>query len=96
MEDRTYLLGKVAALEAALKAAMATHPEPEALIEAVSLAMTAYTPDSDPVDIRSFAEGWMAIVTPLLTDQALRDSYLDPPERPLPVRRPSPRSRSPH
>jgi hypothetical protein len=32
--------------------------------------MSRYTPESRPRDVRSFAEGWMAIVTPLLTEQA--------------------------
>jgi hypothetical protein len=68
MEDRTYLLGKLAALESALDAAMATHPDPAALIAALADAMCRYTPACRPQDESSFAEGWMAIVTPLLTD----------------------------
>lgn len=70
MDDRTYLLGKLAALESALEAAISTHPEPAALVAALAQAMSSYTPERCPRDVRSFAEGWMAIVTPLLTDQA--------------------------
>lgn len=70
MDDRTYLLGKLAALESALEAAISTHPEPAILAAALSEAMASYMPERRPQDIRSFAEGWMAIVTPLLTDQA--------------------------
>jgi hypothetical protein len=70
MEDTTYLLGKLAALESALEAAMATHPDPPALIAAMAEAMCRYTPACRPQDESSFAEGWMAVVTPLLTDQA--------------------------
>ncbi|MGY3231782.1 hypothetical protein ACVWWJ_003266 [Luteibacter sp. HA06] len=70
MEDRPYLLGKLAALESALEAAMATHPDPPALIAAMAEAMCRYTPACQPQDESSFAEGWMAVVTPLLTDQA--------------------------
>jgi len=70
MEDRTYLLGKLAALESALDAAFATHPDPSALIAALAEAMCRYTPACRPQDESSFAEGWMAVVTPLLTDQA--------------------------
>lgn len=72
MEDQTYLLGKLAALESALEAAIATHPDPAALIAALAEAMCRYTPACRPQDESSFAEGWMAIVTPLLTDQACR------------------------
>jgi hypothetical protein len=72
MEDQTYLLGKLAALESALEAAIATHPDPAALIAALAEAMCRYTPACRPQDESSFAEGWMAIVTPLLTDQASR------------------------
>lgn len=72
MDDRTYLLGKVAALESALQAAIATHPEPARLGAALAQAMSSYTPERCPRDLRSFAEGWMAIVTPLLTEQACR------------------------
>ena len=70
MDDRTYLLGKLAALESALEAAISTHPEPEALVAALAEAMSSYTPERRPRDVSSFAEGWMAIVTPLLTEQA--------------------------
>lgn len=70
MEDRTYLLGKLAALESALDAAIATHPDRPALIAAMAEAMCRYTPACRPQDESSFAEGWMAVVTPLLTDQA--------------------------
>lgn len=70
MDDRTYLLGKVAALESALDAAMSTHPEPARLNAALAQAMSSYTPERCPRDVRAFAEGWMAIVTPLLTEQA--------------------------
>lgn len=69
MEDTTYLLGKLAALESALDAAFATHPDPSALIAALAEAMCRYTPACRPQDESSFAEGWMAVVTPLLTDQ---------------------------
>jgi hypothetical protein len=72
MEDRTYLLGKLAALESALEAAISTHPEPAAWVAALAEAMSRYTPEQRPRNIRSFAEGWMAIVTPLLTEQASR------------------------
>jgi hypothetical protein len=72
MEDQTYLLGKLAALESALDAAIATHPDPAALIAGLAEAMCRYTPACRPQDESSFAEGWMAIVTPLLTDQACR------------------------
>lgn len=72
MEDRTYLLGKLAALESALEAAISTHPEPAALVAALAEAMSRYTPEQRPRNVRSFAEGWMAIVTPLLTEQASR------------------------
>ena len=70
MEDQPYLLGKLAALESALDAAFATHPDRAALIAALAEAMCRYTPPCRPQDESSFAEGWMAIVTPLLTDQA--------------------------
>ena len=70
MDDHTYLLGKLAALESALEAAISTHPEPAALVAALSRAMSSYTPEEWPSDARSFAEGWMTVVTPLLTDQA--------------------------
>ncbi|MGE7136248.1 hypothetical protein ACQKIE_01290 [Luteibacter sp. NPDC031894] len=70
MDDHTYLLGKLAALESALEAAISTHPEPDALIAALSRAMSDYKPETCPSDVRSFAEGWMAVVTPLLTEQA--------------------------
>ncbi len=70
MDDHPYLLGKLAALESALEAAISTHPEPVAPAAALSEAMSRYTPESRPRDVRSFAEGWMAIVTPLLTEQA--------------------------
>ncbi len=70
MEDRTYLLGKLAALESALDAAIATHPDRSALIAAMAEAMCRYTPACRPQAESSFAEGWMAVVTPLLTDQA--------------------------
>lgn len=72
MDDPTYLLGKVAALESALDVAMSTHPEPAVLVAALSAAMSSYIPAPRPRDVRSFAEGWMAIVTPLLTDEACR------------------------
>ncbi|WP_063573694.1 MULTISPECIES: hypothetical protein [Luteibacter] len=74
MEDTTYLLGKLAALESALDAAMATHPDPPALIAALAEAMCRYTPACRPQDESSFAEGWMAVVTPLLTDQACHET----------------------
>lgn len=84
MDDHTYLLGKLAALESALEAAISTHPEPAALVAALSRAMSSYTPDEWPSDVRSFAEGWMTVVTPLLTEQA---SDTDSPVRVgLPVR----------
>src|SRR6187402_684346 len=70
MEDQPYLLGKLAALESALGAAIATHPDPSALIAGLAEAMCRYTPACPPEDESSFAEGWMAIVTPLLTDLA--------------------------
>lgn len=70
MDEHTYLLGKLAALESALEAAISTHPEPVALVAALAEAMSSYTPEQRPRDVRSFAEGWMAIVTPLLTEQA--------------------------
>ena len=70
MDDHTYLLGNLAALESALEAAVSTHPEPATLIAALAKAMASYTPERRPRDVSSFAEGWMAIVTPLLTDQA--------------------------
>ena len=70
MEDQPYLLGKLAALESALDAAFATHPDRAALITALAEAMCRYTPPCRLQDESSFAEGWMAIVTPLLTDQA--------------------------
>ncbi|HVI55623.1 MAG TPA: hypothetical protein VM621_11330 [Luteibacter sp.] len=72
MEDRPYLLGKLAALESALDAAIATHPDRAALVAALADAMCRYTPAYRPQNESSFAEGWMAIVTPLLTDQACR------------------------
>jgi hypothetical protein len=74
MDDRTYLLGKVAALEAALDAAITAHPEPSRVVSAVARAMATYLPERCPRDRSSFAEGWMAIITPLLTDQACRAS----------------------
>jgi hypothetical protein len=74
MEDTTYLLGKLAALESALDAAFATHPDPAALIAALAEAMCRYTPACRPQDESSFAEGWMAVLTPLLTDQACREA----------------------
>jgi hypothetical protein len=70
MDDRTYLLGKLAALESALEAAISTHPEPRVLAAALCEAMARYAPARRPPDIRAFAEGWLAIVTPLLTTQA--------------------------
>jgi hypothetical protein len=74
MEDRTYLLGKLAALESALDAAIVTHPDRAALIAALAEAMCRYTPACRPQDESSFAEGWMAVVTPLLTEQACREA----------------------
>ena len=73
MDDRTYLLGKVAALQSALDAAISTHPEPARLNAALAQAMSSYLPEYRLRDVRAFAEGWMAIVTPLLTDQACAD-----------------------
>ncbi|WP_331645507.1 hypothetical protein [Luteibacter sp.] len=67
MDDRTYLLGKLAALESALEAAISTHPEPRVLTLAVCEAMARQAPAHHAPDIRAFAEGWLAIVTPLLT-----------------------------
>ncbi|SEM98281.1 hypothetical protein SAMN02800694_2374 [Luteibacter sp. UNCMF331Sha3.1] len=72
MDDPTYLQGKLAALEAALDVAIATHPAPDALVEALCAAMSRYVPDRRPRDERSFAEGWMAVVTPLLAERATR------------------------
>ncbi|QWT20990.1 hypothetical protein KPL74_03015 [Bacillus sp. NP157] len=69
MDDRTYLLGKLAALESALEAAISTHPEPAALAVALCEAMASYHPTRRPSDIQAFAEGWMAIVTPLLSGE---------------------------
>lgn len=68
MEDQPYLLGKLAALESALEAAIATHPEPAVLARALCEAMSRYKPVRRPRDTRAFAEGWLAIVVPLLAD----------------------------
>jgi hypothetical protein len=70
MDDRTFLLGKLAALESALEAAISTHPEPGALTLALCEAMARQRPAGHIPDVRGFAEGWLTIVTPLLTSQA--------------------------
>ncbi|MBB3226973.1 hypothetical protein FHW69_001574 [Luteibacter sp. Sphag1AF] len=80
MEDSPYLRGSLAAAQSALELALATHPHPETVIQAVSEAMTTYRPDDDLGDVRAFAEGWMAVLVPLLTEQALRDSFYNSPD----------------
>jgi hypothetical protein len=72
MDDRTYLLGKLAALECALEAAMATHPAPGALAVALCKAMANTPPARCGLDLRAYSEGWLAVVTPLLTSVASR------------------------
>lgn len=67
MDDRTYLLGKLAALESALEAAISAHPEPRTLTLALCSAMARGTPVRQAHDIRAYTEGWLAVVTPLLT-----------------------------
>jgi hypothetical protein len=71
MDDRTFLLGKLAALESALEAAISTHPEPGMLTLALCEAMARHPSAGHAPDVRAFAEGWLAIVTPLLTAQAI-------------------------
>ncbi|MGN6482145.1 hypothetical protein [Luteibacter sp.] len=66
MDDRTYLLGKLAALEIALEAAISAHPEPRVLTLALCQAMARPAPSHLATDLRAFTEGWLAIVTPLL------------------------------
>jgi hypothetical protein len=70
MDDRPFLLGKLAALESALEAAISSHPEPGMLTLALCEAMARRQPSGDIPDVRGFAEGWLAIVTPLLTSHA--------------------------
>lgn len=70
MDDRTYLLGKLAALESALETAISAHPEPRALTLALCTAMARQAPGGGAQDLRGFADGWLAIVTPLLTTHA--------------------------
>jgi len=70
MDDPTYLQGKLAALEAALDVAIATHPAPDTLTEALCAAMSRYVPERRPHDVSTFAEGWMAVITPLLAERA--------------------------
>lgn len=70
MDDRTYLLGKLAALESALEAAISAHPEPGVLTLALCHAMARQAPPRDAQDVRGFADGWLDIVTPLLASHA--------------------------
>jgi hypothetical protein len=96
VDDCTYLLGKLAALESALEVAISTHPEPETLVAALAEAMSSYTPERRPRDVRSFAEGWMAIVTPLLTDQACHSQTPGRIGLPAPSVAPAGRKRTTH
>lgn len=82
MDDRPFLLGKLAALESALEAAISSHPEPGVLTLALCEAMARRRPSSHITDVRGFAEGWLAIVTPLLTSHAnaRRAGPIAPPE----------------
>ncbi|UPG91662.1 hypothetical protein L2Y96_07820 [Luteibacter aegosomaticola] len=66
MDDRTYLLGKLAALESALEAAISAHPEPGVLTLALCQAMARQAPAAQALDVGAYAEGWLAVVTPLL------------------------------
>lgn len=70
MDDRTYLLGKIAALECALATAMATHPAPAPLAVALCMAMGNAPHVRHGLDMRAYTEGWLAVVTPLLTTAA--------------------------
>jgi hypothetical protein len=80
MDDRTYLLGKLAALESALEAAIRAHPEPSVLTLALCEAMARQTPPRQAHDVRAYAEGWLAIVTPLL----IRHGKTRPAQAPRP------------
>jgi hypothetical protein len=66
MDDRPYLLGKLAALESALEAAISAHPEPSVLTLALCRAMARLAPTDQALDIEAYTEGWLAVVTPLL------------------------------
>ncbi|KJV36198.1 hypothetical protein [Luteibacter yeojuensis] len=72
MDDRTYLLGKLAALECALEAAIATHPAPGALTLALCKAMANTGDVRRGADFRAYADGWLAVVSPLLGAAAAR------------------------
>ena len=82
MDDRTYLLGKLAALEFALEAAISSHPAPGHLLVAFCERMAGPPPGTDKPEIQGYAEGWLAIVTPLLARRISGRPQGAPKQRP--------------